>query len=106
MSKFQVRVISAGSKMVPLVKTLQLVADLGLGEAKSLTDYIRENAPCILVAGVSRDVADHAVNLLREAGADAVVDDCRLVAPMILCPEADHQHRWSWVSTPQPQPVG
>ena len=102
MSKFQVRVTSAGSKVVPLVKTLRIVADLGLGEAKGLSDYLRDHAPCVLVAGVSREVADHASGVLREAGSDVVVEESSLDAPMLLCPEADQRYRWSWLAGPTP----
>ncbi len=102
MSKFQVHVTSAGAKVIPLVKTLRLVADLGLGEAKSLSDYLRDHAPCVLVAGVSREVADHAAGLLREAGAEVVIEESSLTAPMLLCPEADQRYRWNWFAGPTP----
>jgi ribosomal protein L7/L12 len=102
MSKFLVRVISPGSNVVPRVKTLRLVADLGLAEAKGLSDYLRDHTPCVLVAGVSREVADHAAELLRKAGAEVAVEESSLDAPMLLCPEADHRYRWSFLSGPVP----
>ena len=100
MSKFQVRVTDAGSKVVPLVKTLRLVADLGLGDAKHLSDYLRDHAPCVLVAGVDREVADHAAALLREAGAAVEVEGSATETPMLLCPEANERYRWSWLVGP------
>lgn len=100
MSKFQICVTSAGSEVVPLVKTLRLVADLGLLEAKGLSDYLRDHAPCILVAGVSREVADHAAGLLREVGADVVVEESNFGTPMLLCPKADQRYRWGWLGSP------
>ena len=39
-----------------------------LQDARDLSDYLRDNAPCVLVAGVDSEVADHAAGLLREAG--------------------------------------
>lgn len=102
MSKFQIRVTSTGSKIVPMVKTLRLVADLGLGEAKGLSDYLCDHAPCVLVAGVSWEVADHAAKLLREAGAEVVVEESSLGAPMLLCPEADQRYQWNWLRGPRP----
>src|SRR4051794_35328389 len=89
MPKYQVREMSAGTKIVPLVKTLRLVADLGLGNAKHLSDHLRDGAPCLLVAGVDREVADHAAGLLREAGAEVAVEESTAEAPMLLCPEAN-----------------
>src|SRR5262245_16127300 len=98
MSKFQVKVTSAGTRVVPRIKTLRLLADLGLGEAKRLSDYLRDSAPCVLVAGVDREVADHAAGLLRESGAEVLVEQCSIEAPMLLCPEANQRYRWSWLS--------
>ena len=101
MAKFQVKITAAGTKVVPLIKTLRLVADLGLGEAKHLSDYLRDHAPCVLVAGVDQEVADHAAGLLREAGADVAVEESSVDGPMLLCPEANERYRWSWLSGPK-----
>jgi ribosomal protein L7/L12 len=100
MERFQVKVTSPGTKVVALVKTLRLVADLGLGDAKHLSDFLRDSAPCLLVAGVDRKVADHAAELLREAGADVTVEESSIAVPMLLCPEANQRYRWSWLSGP------
>ena len=98
MPKHQVKIVSTGTKVVPLVKSLRIVADLGLGDAKHLSDYLRDSTPCVLVAGVDRDVAEHAAGILREAGAEVVVEESSLDAPMLLCPEANQRYRWSWLS--------
>lgn len=102
MAKFQVKIVSPGTKVVSLVKTLRLVADLGLGEAKHLTDYVRDKAPCVLVAGVDREVAEHAAGLLREAGAEVAVDESSMEVPMLLCPEANQRYKWSWLGGATP----
>jgi ribosomal protein L7/L12 len=102
MTKFQVRVTSAGTKVVPRVRTLRLVADLGLGDAKHLSDYLRDSAPCVLVAGVDREVAEHAAALLREAGSEVAVEASSVEVPMLLCPEANQRYRWKWLTGPTP----
>lgn len=102
MSKFQVKITSTGTKIVPRIKTLRLLADLGLGEAKRLSDYLEDSIPCVLVAGVDREVADHAAGLMRECGAEVFVEESSLEAPMLLCPEANQRFRWSWLSGPTP----
>ena len=102
MPKFQVKVMSAGTKVVSLVKTLRLVADLGLGDAKHLSDHLRDNSPCLLVAGADREVADHAAGLLREAGAEVSVEESSIEVPMLLCPEANQRYRWTWLGGPTP----
>jgi ribosomal protein L7/L12 len=102
MSRFQVQVTAVGPRLVPMLKTLRLVADLGLVEAQGLADHLRGHVPCVLVAGVARDVAEHAAGLLRAAGASAVVEPSAVTSPMLLCPEAGQRHRWDWLRGPQP----
>jgi hypothetical protein len=107
MPKSQVKIVSPGTKVVSLVKTLRLVADLGLGDAKNLSDYLRGKVPCVLVAGVDREVADHAASLLREAGAEVAVEDSSIEVPMLLSPEANQRYQWTWLGkrTPVTMPV-
>jgi ribosomal protein L7/L12 len=98
-SKYEVVVTAVPDKIVPLVKSLRLLADLGLKDAKELTDYLSANSPCVLVAGIDREVADHVATLLREAGASTAVGESSLSSPMLLCPQANHRYRWNWLGT-------
>jgi hypothetical protein len=102
MKKCQVRVVSVGVKILPLITSLRLIADLGLGDAKHISDYLRSSTPCLLVAGVDPEVAEHASALLREAGAEVVVEESSLDAPMLLCPQANQTYRWHWLTGPTP----
>lgn len=76
--------------------------DLGLKDAKHLSDYLHDNALCVLVAGVDREVADHAAGLLPESGTEVVVEESSIEVPMLLCPEANQRYRWSWLGGPTP----
>ncbi|WP_413774003.1 ribosomal protein L7/L12 [Nostoc sp. MG11] len=100
MSKFQIRVISIGSKEAPCVKAIRLVTNLGAFDSALVSVYLRDHAPCVLVAGVSGEVAEHAANLLREAGAEVVVEASSIEAPIVLRPQADQRYRWHWFSGP------
>jgi Ribosomal protein L7/L12 C-terminal domain len=95
-TKFQVKVVSPGTQVASLVKTLRLVADLGLKSAKHQSDYLHNNAPCVLVAGVDLEVADHAAGLLRESGAEVVVEESSIEIPMLLYPGANQRYGWNW----------
>lgn len=88
--------------VVPLVKTLRLVANLGLREAKGLSDYLQDHAPCVLIVGVSREVADHIAGLLRKSWAKVEVEESSINAPILLYPEADRRYRWNWLSGSTP----
>jgi len=100
MAKFQIRIISLSAQLVPQVKALRLIANLSLQDAKRLLDYLRDHAPCVLVAGIDREVADYAASLLREAEMDATVEESSIDVPMLLFPSANQQYRWNWLSGP------
>ncbi len=97
MPKFQIKEASPGTKVVSLVKALRLVANLGLLEAKKISDYLHDNSPCVLVAGVDRKVADHTAVLLHQSGAEVVVEESSIEVPMLLCPEANQRFQSSWL---------
>jgi hypothetical protein len=99
MAKYQVIVTSISrEKVVPLIKSLRAIGDLGLKNAKELSEFISATKPCTLVAGIDREVADHVVKLLEEAGAAASVEESSLSVPLLLCPEANQKYRWSWLA--------
>jgi ribosomal protein L7/L12 len=100
MKKYQIKIISSGAKHLSLVKSLRLLADIGLENAKQLSDFLRDSSPCILVAGVDGEVADHAAELLREAGAEVIIEESSIEVPMLLCPAANQRYRWSWIGGP------
>jgi ribosomal protein L7/L12 len=96
MSKFQIQVISIGSNETPLLKTIRLVDDLGALDAALVFSYLQDRAPCVLVAEVNSEVAEHAANLLRSAGAEVVVEASSLEVPTVLRPQADRRYRRHW----------
>jgi uncharacterized protein YbaA (DUF1428 family) len=52
------------------------------------------------VAGINNEVAEQAANLLRETGAEVMVESSSLDVPTVLRPQADRQHRWHWFRGP------
>jgi hypothetical protein len=97
MAKYQVTVTDI-THGIPLIKALRTIADLGLKEAKDLADFLASTRPCILVAGIDREVAEHVVGLLHAAGANAKVGESSIPLPMLLCPEVNRRYRWSWLA--------
>lgn len=100
MSKFQIRIISIGSNETVLIRTIRLVTNLGAFDSALAVAYLRDHAPCLLVAGINGEVAEHNANLLREAGAEAVVEASSLEAPIVLRPQANQRYRWHWFRGP------
>ena len=96
MSKFQVRVDHAAYD-VHLVKSLRMLADLGLRDAKELADYLRDSAPCVLVAGIDEPVAQHAAALLQKTGATVAVEESSVSAPTLLWPRSNRRYGWHWL---------
>jgi large subunit ribosomal protein L7/L12 len=64
-TEFNVVILSAGDKKIPVIKVVREVTTLGLKEAKDLVD----NTPSVLKEGISKDDAAKLKAKLEEAGA-------------------------------------
>jgi len=64
-TEFNVVIVSAGDKKIPVIKVVREVTTLGLKEAKDLVD----NTPSVLKEGISKDEAAKLKAKLEEAGA-------------------------------------
>ncbi len=64
-TEFNVVIVTAGDKKIPVIKVVREVTTLGLKEAKDLVD----NTPAVLKEGVSKDEAAKLKAKLEEAGA-------------------------------------
>lgn len=64
-TQFDVILVTAGEKKIPVIKEVRAVTNLGLKEAKALV----EEAPKPVKEGVAREEADKIKNQLEEAGA-------------------------------------
>lgn len=64
-TSFDVILVSAGEKKIPVIKEVRAITNLGLKEAKALV----EEAPKPVKEGVNREEADKLKNQLEEAGA-------------------------------------
>jgi large subunit ribosomal protein L7/L12 len=62
---FDVVLEAAGEKKIQVIKEVRALTSLGLGEAKAVVD----NAPGVVLEGVSKEAADKAKAQLEEAGA-------------------------------------
>ena len=64
-TKFDVVLVSAGEKKIPVIKEVRVITNLGLKEAKGLV----EEAPKPVKEGVNKDEADKIKKQLEDAGA-------------------------------------
>lgn len=64
-TQFDVVLVSAGEKKIPVIKEVRSITNLGLKEAKALV----EEAPKPVKEGVNKDEADKIKTQLEEAGA-------------------------------------
>ena len=64
-TQFDVILVSAGDKKIPVIKEVRAITNLGLKEAKALV----EEAPKPVKEGVNKDEADKIKTQLEEAGA-------------------------------------
>ena len=91
MGKQQVVITAVPTEAVSFVKSLRLIADLGLGDAKNLSYYLAASLPCVLVAGVDQEVRDHILSLLQEAGAGAKIEDSSLRSTDVALPGGERE---------------
>jgi ribosomal protein L7/L12 len=97
MSKYQVTVTTVSEESPKLLKALRLVANLEIKEAKNISSYLINSLPCVLVAGVDHDVAEHIVNTLREGDAIAIVEPSNISSPMLLYPPVNQRYTWHMI---------
>jgi len=64
-TEFNVILVTAGDKKIPVIKAVREITDLGLKEAKALVD----SAPAAVKEGVSKEDAEKFKEKLEEAGA-------------------------------------
>jgi large subunit ribosomal protein L7/L12 len=64
-TSFDVVLEAAGEKKIQVIKEVRALTSLGLGEAKAVVD----NAPGVVLEGVSKENAEKAKAQLEEAGA-------------------------------------
>jgi ribosomal protein L7/L12 len=98
MTKFQVSISSISqAETISLLRVLRAITNLSLKDTKNLLDFIMDRMPCVLLAGIDLDVAEHIVTSLQEAGTNATIEESSLTIPLLLCPQANHRYRWSWL---------
>ncbi len=100
MVKYQVNIASVGPRTVPLVRAVRVIGSSSLRDAAAIAAHVRSAGQCTLLAGVDRSVAEHAVALLRGAGAIASVEESPVASPMLLQPALTQTYRWSWLFGP------
>jgi len=66
---FDVYITDVGPRKINVIKEIRGLTSLGLAEAK----YIAESVPALVLAGVSKEVADLAKRALESAGASISV---------------------------------
>ena len=111
MPKLQITITAlSDSAGYTLPKTLRIVAGLSFGHSRALYRYLLAtddrqerfiHLPCVLIAGVTGEVAEHAANLLRDAGATVTVEESTIPNPMLPSPRAGHRYQWNWLIGPR-----
>ena len=66
---FDIYITDAGPKIINVIKEIRGLTSLGLKEAKDIADSV----PALVLAGVSKEVADLAKRTLESAGASVSV---------------------------------
>ena len=95
MAKHQIRIMQMPSDRVQFTKALRLVGQLGLKQANDLANYMERFRDSVLIAGIEPSVADHLSEILLQAGAKVLVEECSIETPMLCCPAANTKFQWT-----------
>lgn len=95
MAKHQVRITQIPSDRVQFIKALRLVGQLSLKQANDLANHMARFRDSVLIAGIEPSVADHLSEILRQSGAEVLVEECSIETPMLCCPTANTKFQWT-----------
>jgi ribosomal protein L7/L12 len=94
MSKQQIRISRLPTDRVRFVKALRLIGPMGLKQASDLAGHLERFRHSVVVAGVKPAVAAHVSQVLQDAGAEVLVEECAIETPMICFPTVDAKYKW------------
>lgn len=93
MPTFQVQVDRVPPSKEAMVRALRVIGKMPLATAGRLHQFLT-HTPGVVVAGIGKPAAEHIVEQLRGAGAEAHVAPSSLSVPLVLEPRAANVYRW------------
>lgn len=97
-TRYEVVVEQLPENHIPVLREFRRWRGLGLKAAKELYGYVQSNCPCVLIAGVTQDVAENLSRQLADAGATTAVQVSTLETPMTIDPRSDDRYVYHWFS--------
>lgn len=86
MSTHSVMIQKMPANHVDLVGAMREVGGLSFREASELVVYLKSALPCLILAGVDEAKALSAVDQIKRAGGEAIIQASDIKHPMLLCP--------------------
>ena len=96
-TRYEVVVERFPEKYIPVLRELRQWGGFGLKEAKELCEYLQSSCPCVLLAGVTQEVAEDLSQRLVNAGASASVRASSSQNPMLVYPRLDDRYENHWL---------
>lgn len=73
---YRVQLLAAGTQKISVIKVVRSLTNLGLKEAKDLTDFANSHSPPVVLDNVNESDAKHALDELTYAGAAVRMVKC------------------------------
>lgn len=77
---------------VDFLKQLRLITTYSLADTKLVADFLAKSLPCTLVAGVTKERADHIQGVIVKLGGAARIETTDVNEPLFLCPTLAVEH--------------
>jgi Ribosomal protein L7/L12 C-terminal domain len=84
MEKYQVKITAIPQASIPLLKALRSISpNLTLVDAKDLRNHLSSQLPFVLIAGIEKEVAEKAVNILQQVNTTAIIEVSNFQVQMV-----------------------
>jgi hypothetical protein len=84
MAKYQVKITAIPQASSSLLKALRSISpNLTLADAKDLRNHLSSQLPFVLIAGIEKEVAEKAVNILQQVNTTATIEESNLQVQMV-----------------------
>lgn len=80
------------------LRVIRTIGALDLSHASDIKNYILENVPCPVVAGIDKDVAEYISDKITDAGGKCSITESPSISfPMVLNPAANQKYDFGFL---------
>ena len=93
-SKKQLKITVLPDDHIRMLKIVRAIGNKSLKEAKSIYEYMANNLPCVLIAGIDEPLALDLAQKIHSVGGQCELQDTTIDHPLGLCPDGNKPFEW------------